>query len=133
MISFLVSEIITFTSHPFSDFALPANILRALIYGQFLPKQATKDRTATVRTTYSRSKPIWGWSDGVMEGMVNTSSKMHKAFEYEGIMHTTKLGPALLVHLQAFCSHCAFEEPRGTSTVRNEPGVRDITTCSVTP
>jgi hypothetical protein len=39
----------------------------------------------------------------------------------------------LLVHLQAFCSHSAFEEPRGTSTVWNEPGVRDITTCSVTP
>ena len=55
------------------------------------------------------------------------------AFEYEGIMHTTKLGPALLVHLQAFCSHSAFEEPRGTSTVRYEPGVRDITTCSVIP
>jgi hypothetical protein len=35
--------------------------------------------------------------------------------------------------LQAFCSHSGFEEPRGTSTVRNEPGVLDITTCSVIP
>jgi hypothetical protein len=30
-------------------------------------------------------------------------------------------------------SHSGFEEPRGTSTVRNEPGVLDITTCSVKP
>jgi hypothetical protein len=39
----------------------------------------------------------------------------------------------LIVHLHVFCSHSALEEPRGTSTVRNEPGVRDITTCSVIP
>jgi hypothetical protein len=26
--------------------------------------------------------------------LANISSKMHKAFEYEGIMHITKLGPA---------------------------------------
>jgi len=32
-----------------------------------------------------------------------------------------------------FYSHSGFEEPRGTSTVRNEPGVLDITTCSVIP
>ena len=30
-------------------------------------------------------------------------------------------------------SHSGFEEPRGTSTVRNEPGVLDITICSVIP
>jgi hypothetical protein len=33
----------------------------------------------------------------------------------------------------SYDSHSGLEEPRGTRTVRNEPGVRDITTCSVTP
>jgi hypothetical protein len=35
-------------------------------------------------------------------------------------MHTTKFGPALLVHLQAFCSHSAFEEPTQSSSHSNE-------------
>ena len=30
-------------------------------------------------------------------------------------------------------NHSALDEPRGTSTVRNAPGVRDITTWSVIP
>ena len=90
MVSFLILEKLDNYIHQPSIFRLCLNCkyFAALLYGQFLPKQATKDRTAAVRNTYSHSV------DGVMEGMVNTSSKMHKAFEYEGIMHTTKLGPA---------------------------------------
>jgi hypothetical protein len=30
-------------------------------------------------------------------------------------------------------NHSGLEEPRGTRTVRNEPGVPDICTCSVIP
>ena len=30
----------------------------------------------------------------------------------------------------SYDSHSGLEEPRGTRTVRNEPGARDITTCN---
>ena len=72
MISFLVLEIITFTSHPFSDFALPANILQLSSIANFHQSRPLKIALQQLGLRIAEANLS---GDGVMEGMVNTEQQ----------------------------------------------------------